>query len=276
MAHNEIRHRARVVSSYEPGLPLVQSDASRLGQVFLNLLLNAAQAIGEGHADKNEIRIRATATGDRKKVRVDVIDTGAGIAPAVLHRIFDPFFTTKAPGAGTGLGLSISHQIVRSMDGEIAVESEPGRGSTFSVTLPVAAKQRVSEASTPPRPRGFSKRILLIDDEAAVGRSLGILLAPETEVVSVQRAGDALARLANGERFDAIVCDLMMPEISGIELYDRLASVAPECTGKIIFMTGGAFTPDAREFLARLDRPHLEKPFSEAQLRQAIESLVRL
>src|SRR5262249_22342696 len=136
-----------------------------------------------------------------------------------------------------------------------------------------AATQHVPTQASAPPTRKVTSRILLIDDEPAVGRSLGMLLAPETEVIAEVRADDALARLAGGERFDAIVCDLMMPEISGIELYDRLANVAPDCRGQIIFMTGGAFTPQAREFLAKLERPHLEKPFSEAQFRRAIESV---
>ncbi|HEV7559189.1 MAG TPA: ATP-binding protein, partial [Kofleriaceae bacterium] len=273
MAHNEIRHHARVVHSYEDGLPPVVGDASRLGQVFLNLLLNAAQAMADGRADDNELRVRARITGDGSAVRVEVEDTGTGISAGVLPRIFDPFFTTKAPGVGTGLGLSISHQIVRSMGGEIDVETRPGFGSTFCVILPVA-----SAAVTPSEPQRapeLAARVLLIDDEAAVGRSIVLLLAPENDVIAVTRAEDALARLVDGERFDAIVCDLMMPDINGIELYDRISRLAPECAARIIFMTGGAFTPQAREFLASLDRPHLQKPFTEVELRRAIDSVAR-
>jgi len=271
MVHNEIRHRARIVQSYADELPLVDADASRLGQVFINLLLNAAQAIPEGHADRNEIALRAFPLPGARHIRVEVADTGSGIPQSIIRRIFDPFFTTRGPGGGTGLGLSISHQIVGSLGGELTVESEPGKGSTFRVTLPVGATQ----IAAPPeaRPVRNPKRILLVDDEPAVGRSLATLLAPETEVIAVLRAEDALARLTGGERFDVIVCDLMMPEITGIELYERLARVAPDCTGRIIFMTGGAFTPQAREFLAKLDRPHLEKPFSEAQLRRALDRM---
>ncbi len=273
MAHNELRHRARIVESYAEGLPLVTADASRLGQVFLNLLLNAAQAIPEGRAERNAVTIRAGVAPGGGHVRVEISDTGSGIAPAIIGRIFDPFFTTKAPGIGTGLGLSISHQLVRSMDGDISVDSQVGRGSTFAVTLPVASTRRQAMVPELPARQQRARRILLIDDEAAVGRALEALLAPESEVVAVQRAGDALARLSSGERFDVIVCDLMMPEISGIELYAHLAEVAPECRGRIIFMTGGAFTPDAREFLDRLDRPHLEKPFSEVELLRAIDGI---
>jgi signal transduction histidine kinase/CheY-like chemotaxis protein len=273
MAHNEIRHRARVVQSYQGELPPVMADASKLGQVFLNLLLNAAQAIAEGHAEQNEIRVRARRTADERSVCVEIEDTGAGIAANIMHRIFDPFFTTKVPGAGTGLGLSISHQIVQSMNGQIAVDSTPGHGSTFSVTLPVAPSQRARDSVEGPKVSATTARILLIDDEPAVGRSLRLLLAPEMDVLPVTRAREAINLLTQGERFDAILCDLMMPDVSGIELYDRLVDVAPAYQKRIIFMTGGAFTPQGRDFLAKLDRPYLEKPFTEAQLRQAIESV---
>jgi two-component system, cell cycle sensor histidine kinase and response regulator CckA len=273
MAHNELRHRARIVQSYPDAVPLVDADASKLGQVFLNLLLNAAQAIAEGGVDQNEVRICAHAS-DRGVV-VEIEDTGMGIPPNVMPRIFDPFFTTKARGVGTGLGLSISHQIVRSMGGEITVESTLGRGSTFRVTLPTSTVQRATDAVDVEQAQALTARVLVIDDEVAVGRSLRLLLAPENDVIAVTSGQDALSRLAAGERFDAILCDLMMPDISGIELYNRLAHVAPDYQERIIFMTGGAFTQQARDFLAKLDRPHLDKPFTEGQLRRAIESAMR-
>jgi PAS domain S-box-containing protein len=272
MARNEIRHRARVVEDYAPDLPRVHANASRLGQVFLNLLLNAAHAIPPGRADHNEIRVRAAAAGDGAGVRIEFVDTGVGIPAANLRRIFDPFFTTKAPGEGVGLGLAISHQLVRAMDGELAVESSPGFGSTFRVTLPVSSGNAQVAPPAQPAATTSGTRILLVDDEAAVGRSLCELLAPEHEVVPVTRAQEALDRLGRGERFDAIVCDLMMPEITGIELYERLDEANRR---RMVFMTGGAFTPQARQFLAELDRPHLEKPFSEAELLHAIDRIVR-
>ena len=268
MAHNQLRHRARVVERYAPELPLALAEASRLGQVFLNLLLNAAQAMEDGHADRNEIRIRAHATADRQHVVVEIEDTGAGIPADIQRRIFDPFFTTKAPGVGMGLGLAISHQIVRAMDGEITVASTPGVGTTFRVQLPVARDPAARGEALAPRPDDRGMRVLLVDDEAAVGRSLAALLEPGHDVIAVTSARHALERLATGERFDVVLCDLMMPEVSGMELYEQ---IAPTYRERVIFMTGGAFTPQARQFLAHTDRPHLEKPFSEHALREAIQ-----
>jgi two-component system cell cycle sensor histidine kinase/response regulator CckA len=273
IAHNEIRHRARVVQQIAPELPPIEGNASRLGQVFLNLLVNAAQAIPEGHAGENEIRVRAFHDADARRVVVEVEDTGAGIPRSLIGRIFDPFFTTKPIGAGIGLGLSISHEIVRSLGGTITVDSAVGVGTTFHVALPVAIAQ-VSPAGPAAAPEpGTVARVLVIDDEVAVGRSIALLLAPDYEVTPVTRAKDALARLAAGERYDAVVCDVMMPEMNGIDFFEQLKQAAPEQVRRVVFLTGGAFTQQARDFLASAARPQLGKPFTERDLRRVIASV---
>ncbi len=278
MAQSEIRHRAKVVRDLGTELPAVHANASRLGQVFLNLLVNAAQAIPEGHSETNEIRVRARTGDDRSSVIVEIEDTGVGIPPSVADRIFDPFFTTKPVGVGTGLGLSICHQIVSSTGGEITMTSAPGAGTCFRVTFPAsgAVGKNAGNAKQADRATGPLSRVLMVDDEPALGRSTQLLLAPQHDVVPVTTARDALARLAAGERFDVILCDLMMPEMSGIEFHDHIARTAPEYLGRIVFMTGGAFTDEARAFLASVGRPHIEKPFSETVLRSAIDGVVVL
>jgi len=138
IARSQLRHRAQLVKAYGE-LPLVQGSESRLGQLFLNLIINAAQAIPEGgDAKAHEVRLTTWREGEEQVV-VEVRDTGVGIPQENLHRLFDPFFTTKPVGVGTGLGLSISHGIVKGMGGRIAVESEPGRGTAFRVFLPIGA-----------------------------------------------------------------------------------------------------------------------------------------
>ncbi|MDB4959252.1 MAG: Sensor protein [Myxococcales bacterium] len=273
MTHNELRHRARIVQTYDDNLPRVHANASRLGQVFLNLLVNAAHAIDEGHADTNEIRIRASASADRKTVIVEIEDTGAGIPPEIVGRIFDPFFTTKPVGVGIGLGLSISHQIVQSIGGEMSVSSAIGKGTTFRILLREAAPVPLLAMDEPVPPASIPSRILMIDDEIAVGRAVRALLEPEHEVIPIARATAALARITAGEAFDVILCDLMMPEMSGMEFYEHLAKLAPQYRERIVFVTGGAFTEQAREFLATTKRPRIEKPFTEEQLRGAIDGV---
>jgi signal transduction histidine kinase len=133
MAAREIGGRARLVKDY-CDLPHVEGTAVHLGQVFLNLLINAAHAIPEGQADQHEIRVSARVE-DTGRVVVEVSDTGRGIAPEHVERIFEPFFTTKPPGEGTGLGLAICQRIVTELGGRIDTETEVGKGSVFRVTL---------------------------------------------------------------------------------------------------------------------------------------------
>jgi PAS domain S-box-containing protein len=271
MANNELRHRARLVTSYEPGLPRVDASSSRLGQVFLNLLVNAAHAIVEGHADREEVRVRVTASPDRDHVFVEIEDTGVGIPASILGRVFDPFFTTKPHGTGIGLGLAISHQIVHSIGGEISVTSTLGVGTTFQISLrAAAANAKITEPRIEVPATTSSLRILLIDDEVQVGRAVVALLSPEHQVIAVTRARVALERLAADDAFDVILCDVMMPEMNGMELYDHLSA---HYRDKLVFVTGGAFTPQARRFLA--GRVYLDKPFSEEQLRSAIGRVAR-
>ena len=272
MANNEIRHRALLVRDYRP-VPPVEGSDSRLGQVFLNLLINAAHAIKEGSVSTNEIRVGTDVDGEGRVV-VTVQDSGAGMPAEVMSRIFDPFFTTKPVGIGTGLGLSICHGIITDLGGEISVDSAPARGTVFTVVLPVHHPRLDPEpraAAPSSRPTSAPFRILVIDDEPSLGRALTRMLAHEHEVVVVQSGREGLARLLEeDEWFDPVLCDLMMPDMSGIELYEELLETRPHIAERIIFMTGGAFTPRAREFLERVPNIRLEKPFDLETLREAV------
>jgi PAS domain S-box-containing protein len=272
MANNEIRHRAVLVKDYRP-VPLVEGSESRLGQVFLNLLINAAHAIKEGSVASNEIRV-GTDLDPIGRVIVTVRDTGAGISPELMSRIFDPFFTTKPVGIGTGLGLSICHGIIADLGGEIRVGSAPDRGTIFTVTLPMHRPRpepelRVTAPSS--RPTSAPSRVLVIDDEPSLGRALTRMLAHEHEVVVALSGREGLACLLEDESFDPVLCDLMMPDMSGIELYEELLEARPHIAERIIFMTGGAFTPRAREFLESVPNLRLEKPFDLETLRDAVQ-----
>lgn len=275
MAWNEIRHRARLVKEYG-AVPPVDANEARLGQVFLNLIVNAAQAIPEGDAHNNMIRV-VTGRDESGRVSVEVSDTGTGIAPENLPRIFDAFFTTKPIGEGTGLGLSICHRIVRGLGGEIQVESERGKGTTFRILLP-ASKGEALPATPPPRasvPASRRGRVLIVDDEIMFARALARSLALEHEVELAASAGDALARVRDGQRFDVIVCDLMMPQMTGMDLHAELVRCAPDQAAGVVFVTGGAFTAGARAFLDGVPNQRIEKPFDAQQLRAVINDRVR-
>lgn len=269
MAHNEIKHRAKLVKRYG-GVPLVDANESRLGQVFLNLMVNAAQAIGEGRADANEIEL-STRVDERGLVVVEVRDTGAGMPPAVLQKLFTPFFTTKPRGVGTGLGLAICMRIVEELSGQITVESEVGKGTTFRVFLPASVNERVE--ATPsrvvaPAPRRGS--VLVIDDESMVGASVRRILSGEHDVEVFTDAALAIERIRNGARYDVILCDLMMPVVTGVEFHDALVRLAPDAVPRLVFLTGGAFTAVARDFLEDTKCPSVEKPFDGPALRELV------
>jgi PAS domain S-box-containing protein len=289
LAQNEIRQRAQLSLELGP-VPPVLGSAHRLGQLFLNLLVNAAQAIPTGNPERNLVQA-TTALAPDGRVCVEITDTGAGIAPDVLPRIFDPFFTTRAIGKGTGLGLAIVHGIVTELGGEITVRSEPNGGSIFTVLLPPARRATApgaepiaaAPALTPlPRPAppagaqaaeaGSGADVLVVDDEPMVGRAIVRMLVPQHRVTAVPGAAQALAALSSGH-FDAILCDLMMPDMTGMALYDKLQAEAPALAARMIFLTGGAFTREAAEFLDRVPNARLEKPFSPAQLRMAVARL---
>jgi CheY-like chemotaxis protein len=242
--------------------------------VFLNLVINAAQSLPDGHADQNEIVI-ATRVGEDGRVVVEIRDTGSGMSPDVKKRLFTPFFTTKPIGVGTGLGLSIVHRIVTALGGELGVDSELGRGTTFRVHLPVSARRpepSIAARTIAPVRRG---RILIVDDERLVANAFSRALRMEHDVVVRNRGREVIEMLEAGERFDAIVCDLMMPEMTGIELFEAITELAPEQAKAMIFVSGGAFTSEARVFLDRVANPRLEKPFRLATLVALVNDRLR-
>jgi CheY-like chemotaxis protein len=281
MMDNEIRHGARLVKDFAP-VPDVVANEARLGQVFLNLLLNAVQALPEGRSERNEIRI-VVRSPTAERVVVEVHDNGVGIPAHVRARIFEPFFTTKPIGVGTGLGLAICHGIVTSLGGTLSVESEPGHGSVFRVELPAARSTTgvtptVGVVDAPPQLASptVHGRILVIDDEAAVCSSLQRLLAGEGDVVTVTSAREALELIGSGERFDVLLCDVMMPGMDAPALYEELLEVAPAQAERMVFMTGGAFTARARDFLERVPNARVDKPFDVAALRALVRARVAL
>ena len=273
---HEFRHRARLREDIAATL-LAIGDEARLRQVFVNLLLNAAQAIPPGSADGNEIAIRGRSEAGR--IVVEVHDTGPGILPGTLRRIFEPFFTTRAIGEGTGLGLSVCHGIVTSMGGTIEVDSGPGRGTLFRVTLQAAA------AAGPPVPLPVAStgtgpavarrgRVLVINDDAMVHRTLRRLLR-DHDLVCTDNPREALAILERDPPFDFILSELMMPVMTGMAFHAALAARDPELASRIVFVTGGAAAgPDAEAFLRAQPHPALEKPFGMPEIQAVVARML--
>ncbi|MBL9024212.1 MAG: PAS domain S-box protein [Myxococcales bacterium] len=264
----QIVEKAELDVSIAPDLPLVAMDDGRLGQVMVNLLVNAAQAIGEARAARGPMpgdRVRIAATATDAQVTVTVEDTGIGMRPDVIDRVFTPFFTTKHPELGTGLGLAISKQILDAAGGKIIAESpgslgDPPRGSRFVITLP--AHVPAGEAVTPrTRAEHIGRaRVLVVEDEVLLGKALADQLSERHDVTLVTGADQALTLLGS-ERFDVVLCDLKMPTMGGEELYRRVAATDPEMGKRFIFMTGVSFGPELERFLGDVGAPLLEKPF---------------
>ncbi|HVZ36386.1 MAG TPA: ATP-binding protein, partial [Polyangiaceae bacterium] len=269
LASNVLTQRARIVKQYD-SVPPVQAVEGRLGQVFVNLLVNAAQALPERVGTLGEIRIR-TFCAPESKVAIEIQDDGLGIAPDQLPHIFEPFFTTKA--AGTGLGLFIAQRIVLDLNGRLDVESTSGEGTTVRVTLPIAEQTGQAPVVTVALADHGSHRrnVLVIDDQEAIALAIKLLLS-EHDVTLSTRGEEALGLLIERE-FDVVLCDVMMPEMSGAELYRQVAAARPGYERRFVFMTGGAFTESMQTFLAATAQPCLEKPFAYQQIQDAMRSL---
>jgi CheY-like chemotaxis protein len=243
--------------------------------VFVNLLVNAAHAIPEGAVEKHEIRVSVRKHGPGG-VSVEIQDNGCGISPGDMKRIFDPFFTTKKVGSAIGLGLSICYSIVHASGGEITVDSTPGQGSTFRVILRAASGDATGEVGARNLEAAARRgKVLVIDDEPMVVATLRRVLSKQHDVTTTLSAKEALTRLQEGQRFDAVLCDLMMPDMTGMALHAELAAQMPEQAERMIFITGGAFTPRGREFLENVANPRIEKPFDTRDLLALVRGFVR-
>jgi two-component system, NtrC family, sensor kinase len=272
MLRNELKYRARVERELR-ATRVVRASAARLGQVFLNLILNAAQALDEGDARRNVVQVRSFDEG--AAVVVEISDNGPGIQAEILPRIFESFFTTKPRGMGTGLGLPISLGIVRGLGGEIVVESRPGQGATFRVRLP--ADQTIVPAVVPSAPtatrvHGYQRRrILAVDDEALLLKAYRRMLGDAHELATALGGHEALRLLERDAAFDVVLCDLQMPDMSGMELHAAVRERFGGLHDRFVFVTGGAFSSDARRFLEESVATVIQKPFRLEDLLTLIE-----
>jgi two-component system cell cycle sensor histidine kinase/response regulator CckA len=270
-ADHEIGHRAKLERD-DGDIALVAGIEGRLIQVFVNLLVNAAQAIPDGDVAGNEIRI-VTRMADAAHVTVEILDSGRGLPPGGDERLFEPFYTTK-PGAGTGLGLSISRRIVTSFGGTMVAEPRTPRGACFRVTLPVSTavpERHAVDVDVPPRTD--HARVLFADDEPLICKVAAAALAP-LEVIAVTSGREAIARLEQGEAFSAIVCDLQMPDLGGIDVHEWIVKFRPELVSRVLFISGGAFTERARAFLAKSQCRLLRKPFELTAIADAVAEII--
>ena len=259
-------------------LPPVWADPDQLGQVVMNLIVNAEQAMSE-QAGGRRLRIATGSDEITGTVRLTVRDSGPGIAAEVRARIFDPFFTTKEVGIGTGVGLTVSHGIIESHDGTLGVTSEPGRGATFTVSLPqcrgrAAAGETTAAAATPARAGAVATgRVLVVDDEPEVSETLCDIVALDGHEVEVASSGQMALRALAHRNFDVILCDMRMPDVDGRGFYARIKQAYPELVERLVFVTGDALGPSIRSFLDETGMPYLEKPIDAEELRTLVATI---
>ena len=261
----ELRHTARLERDFD-ALPKVVADPTRLTQVFVNVLMNAIQAIPSEQAGAPESLIRVRLRHVDDNVHIEIEDSGVGINEADRPRLFEPFFSTKPQDKGTGLGLFVSLGIVSALGGRIDVSSRPLRGTTVCVTLPVAGDRTADQPSVKVQALSSHHRVLVIDDDALVAKTLArILNEHNVEVVTSGRA--ALERLSrDGTAIDLVLCDLMMPDMTGMDVYEAIEQRMPNLSERFVFISGGGVTERARQFIERHSDRVLAKPIESSQL----------
>jgi len=268
LATPTIRGRAAVEVDLCPQL-VIQGSVAQLSQVFLNLLVNAAQATSAAHRTGAVIKIAARREGERAVITV--ADNGVGMTAETQARIFVPFFSTKPPDEGTGLGLSISRDTVRRHGGDITFTSEPDVGTTFTVVLPATTSdtelqaapiEEASGGAASGRNNAPRKRLLIVEDEENMRHAYMRFFGAQHDLAFAWNGFDAAKILAYDRAFDLIICDVIMPEMNGIELYRHVAGAFPGLEKRFVFATGGFGRQDVRDFVASIPNVVLHKPFS--------------
>jgi two-component system NtrC family sensor kinase len=267
-----------VVCEFAPNLPLVLADGHQIQQVILNLVNNARQAI-EAHQSGGRITIKTKL--QNHLIHISVQDNGPGIPPENLSRIFDPFFTTKEVGSGTGLGLSLCYGLIKEHGGDIMVDSQPGRGATFTIELHATENtQAISNTTTTSdttinRKEGVGKKILLVDDESILLEMIRDDLQRRGYEVITAISGESALKELHDQKIDAICCDIKMPGLNGRQLYDWIRASRPEYARRIVFMTGDVINQSLQYFLEEEQLTCLNKPFALRELRKALQAIMR-
>lgn len=275
-AHEQRLHNIQVIDALAAGLPAVFADGHQLKQVLLNLIINAEQAMRSAHG-RGVLVLRSWHAPSEGVVLVEVSDDGPGVPPEVEGRIFDPFFTTKEVGQGTGLGLSVAYALMREHGGRLRVAASPGGGATFVMELPVAAGAHAADVgpgtgtSAPQAPQPLTgTRVLVVEDEPELATAVAETLIDEGCVVDRASDGaEGLSRIAESS-YDAVICDLKMPRIDGMQFYRAMAAAMPALARRVIFVTGDVVGTDAERFLDETACRWLSKPFRLTDVVRAV------
>lgn len=258
-----------------PGdLPPVLGDATGLGQVVVNLLTNASDALSEVPRPRR-LSVALAHDRDARMLELRVTDNGPGIPPAIMKRIFQPFFTTKAEGKGTGLGLSLCVTQMKELGGSITAANLPTGGAEFVVRMPVGNGAAGDPAATStPRPAGGGA-ILIIDDDEDLARYIQSLLRREGHAADIASDGSEALRRIDRRRYDLLVTDIHMAGMDGTTLFQRLERDHPEAAGRLLFMTGDIANPELEQFFVLAGRPVIAKPFDDQRFLSIVMQMLR-
>ncbi len=255
-------------------VPPVLASEGELVQVLLSVFLDAIDAMQDVGVDRRTLHVATRV--DAERVVVEVSDSGPAIAPGDLDRVLEPYFATRRVHPGAGLSLAMCKSIVVGMGGELTVASGLDRGRRFLFDLPAAPTAPSPPAAIAPEPSAPERgRLLVIDDEVTIRNTLARLLGADHDVVTAPSGVEAKAVLAHDQDFDLILCDVMMPRMTGFELHAWLAQAAPEVAARVVFISGGIFTSGASAYLASIPNQLLEKPFENARVRALAHEMVR-
>jgi PAS domain S-box-containing protein len=259
-----------VVRKRAPKLPATLADPDQMHQVFMNIVLNAQQAMMNVDGART-LDVESRFEGE--EIAIDVRDTGHGIPEEIKHRIYEPFFTTKPQGVGTGIGLSVCMRIVQAHGGTIFLDNVDTGGTICRVRIPIAAVGLRPDAGLEEAAFRLSGKLLVVDDEPAIGRYVSDYLAAEgVDVTAVTSGRDAQTILRKGTRFDAVLTDLRMPDISGDRLLAFIVEKRPDLADRVVLMTGDALGPEV--VTNSSEAPVVVKPLELRALRQALRPML--
>ena len=263
-----------VTTRLDPALPRTVADGQQMQQVLLNLIVNAEWAMNSAHG-KGVLRIVSERQGENLHVLVQ--DDGPGVLREIQDRIFDPFFTTREIGQGTGLGLSICHGIVSEHGGRIWVVSDGAQGSEFHLLIPIVASDSppVEPAAVRQEPARTRTRMLVVDDEPSIRELLKAILEPMGHRVDAASDGRSAIERVSANRYAVILLDVRMPDMSGLEVFERLKDIAGSIASRVVFMTGDMMAEETRALLEQTGAPALAKPFEVKDLMVALEKVLK-
>jgi len=267
LASNELRHRAEIAIE-TAAAPAVRIARTKLTQAMVNVLIHLARQLEQTASPKLIVRTLSAPDG---RALVELVASSVVFGSEEKRRMFEPFFSTRVDGFGGGLGLYYSHSVVTGAGGTIDVDSDPASGTTIRFAFPPA--KPVVAAAPQPAAGQQRVRVLVIDDEAAVGRAIKRVLS-NCEVEVTTSGADGISRYEDLQP-DLVLCDLMMPEISGPVVYETLRARFPDIDQHIVFMTGGVFTTKTQTFVDTTALPVLKKPVALTQLRDLVTRYAR-